>query len=58
MLRQVTHGKAFEPLIFSSDGASYPAVAATEKDWIAVWIAQVPDGPRSSKRSGFHAVNL
>ncbi|HEY7501798.1 MAG TPA: sialidase family protein [Vicinamibacterales bacterium] len=45
VLRYVEHGAASDPMFFEGEGVSYPAVAASEHDWILVWVAQVNGRP-------------
>ena len=44
VLRLVSEGKAAAPDVFEGPGFSYPAVAAPEGAWVAVWSAQGADG--------------
>ena len=44
VLRRITEGKATAPEIFAGPGFSYPAVAAAEGHWVAVWAAQGAEG--------------
>jgi hypothetical protein len=45
VLREIPHdGAPSAPTFFAGDGVSYPAVAAGEKQWIVVWVADAGDG--------------
>jgi hypothetical protein len=44
VLRRITEGKAAAPEVFTGPGLSYPAIAAGEEHWVAVWSAQGAEG--------------
>jgi hypothetical protein len=44
VLREVLNGTAGPPMVFDGDSVSYPAVAAGDQYWIAVWAAEAADG--------------
>jgi hypothetical protein len=44
VFRTVAHGEAGAPKMFDGEGASYPAIAATDDHWIVAWATQTGDG--------------